>query len=206
MFTGLKRWFSKPKVVAGNVYYVKFRFGSDEFYKVGFTTKTSVSERFSYANKSDFKNITKVMLFSYQEDAWNIEQDLLDHFKKHLAFGKYSNDPTKPLAGNGQSELFKIDVLGLDEDLYKVPVHLKQEFAEASGWANDGCLLFVFALAAAPFTLGLSLFLLFMGGGILIDSGKTFSKVLKKPEHPQHVEELISRLLTQSTHKETKHD
>lgn len=189
----LTRWFNKPKVVSGNVYYVKFIFNQEVFYKIGFTTKHSINERFSYAGSSDFKYVNKVILFTYQDSAWNIEQDLLDHFRKQLAFGKYSNDPSQPLAGNGQSELFKTDVLGLDEDLYSVPDHLKKEYKVAQTQEAEGCL---FTLILMVCTGGVwAVILGFMWVMDIINTPKTLPTISKKPRHPQRIQDILDTLV-----------
>lgn len=201
MFKGIKRWFKKPNVTAGYVYYVKFKFNQDTFYKIGFTTKNSVIERFSYAGSNDFNNVEKVLLFTYNSNAWGIEQDLLEYFQKQLAFGKYSNDPTKPLAGNGQSELFNTDVLGLDKELYKVPDTIFKEVTEARENVVFGFLLTVGAIV---FTGGIWLIVLIIVGiASMFESADTLKLVPQTPKHPHHIQDLINALVAHSEHTET---
>jgi len=200
VFKGLKRWFSKPKKTSGYVYYVKFIFEGEVFYKLGFTTKNSLSERFSYSGSDDFKSIKKIIFFTYRPNAWYIEQDLLDYFEKHLAFGKYSNDSTKPLAGNGQSELFKTDVLGLDEELYKVPDHLREDYRKRQQDAVDNTILMFFLIII---TWGFwAIVLIVMWLVDLLSTPQTLPIILSKPQHPHHIQEIINTLVDDSKCRE----
>jgi hypothetical protein len=146
MFKTLFRWFGRPKDPAGNVYYVRLNFAGVTFYKMGFTSKPTLMARMSYGNHGDEKLVEKELLFCFRSNAYDIEQDLLHHFRKHRAFKKYSNDPKMPLPGRGQTELFKHDVLGLDDDLYKA---LQQESAAGAKHVVDeqgaGCLMMFLA-------------------------------------------------------------
>ena len=71
----------------------------------------------AFGGYGEEKLIDREFLFAYRKDAWDVEQTLLDYFDKHRAFKKFSNDPTMPLNGRGQTELFDHDILGLDEGL-----------------------------------------------------------------------------------------
>lgn len=198
MFTKIKRWFNRPRNPAGNVYYVRLRTPHGIFYKLGFTSKSSLVERMSYGNNGDEKLIDRHFFFARRNDAWDVEQTLLEHFSKHRAFGKYSNDPTKPLCGRGQSELFMNDILGLDDDLYTQTDEktLKELQIENDG-AMGGCLMILIGLVLAPFTLGFSLF--FILGGTIDFFGSTKSymagvKPARRPVHSQAIQELITAL------------
>ena len=114
----LSRFFQRPRQSAGNVYYTKLNTSHGAFYKIGFTTKSTLHERMAYNGAGDEKLIDKVLFFTPHPKAWDVEQTLLDHFGKQRAF-KRGNDPTKPLFKNGQSELFASDILGLDAGLYE---------------------------------------------------------------------------------------
>jgi len=180
MLKQIRRWFRRPINSAGNVYYVKLFTPQGVFYKIGYTTKSNVIERFAFANCGDEKLVNRQFLFAFREDAWDVEQQLLDHFDKHRAFGKYSNDPMGPLAGCGQSELFRHDILGLDNDLYAISDELAKRAAEVeSKKAGEGCLMMLIGLALAPFTLGLSLLFLFGVASSLYEDGNNHVPTLK---------------------------
>lgn len=59
--------------VAGHLYYIRLKTNFGIFYKIGFTTKESVHERFKLNGSSDYKFIDKVFLFKYLPDAYKIE-------------------------------------------------------------------------------------------------------------------------------------
>lgn len=138
-----RRLWNRPVTDAGRVYYVKLKTDCGTFYKIGFTTKESVEERFSYAGLGDEKMIEKVFLFTYAENAYAVEQKLHKYFKKSLAFGKYSKDPNLPLFKRGQSELYRSDILGLDDELYENETEILRESAEAD---FGGCLFLMVIL------------------------------------------------------------
>jgi hypothetical protein len=76
---------------------VRFSTLKVSFYKIGYTTKSSVRDRFSYSGDGDEKLIDREFFLKLRDDAWDIEQSLLDYFGKYRGSGKYSNDPTMPL-------------------------------------------------------------------------------------------------------------
>jgi hypothetical protein len=192
MFKKLKRWFNRPRNPSGHLYYARLATPQGTYYKIGFTTKSSLKERMAYGGYGDEKLIDREFIFAYRDDAWDIEQTLLEHFAKHRAFKKYSNDPMMPLNGRGQSELFKHDVLGLDDELYR----LSDEQRAALEPATEGCLLVLLGLVLAPFTLGLSLF--FITGGVsgIFESNVGGHPVSRRPTHPAKIQELLDTLLT----------
>lgn len=194
MFKRIRRWFSRPRDSAGNVYYARLKTPQGTYYKLGYTSKPTLVERMAFGRHGDEKLIDREFLFVFREDAWDVEQTLLEHFDRHRAFGKFSNDPLMPLDGRGQSELFAHDILGLDDDLDKLTdldrAALKGELAKA----NDGCLMVLFGLVLIPFTLGLSL--LFIAGGIsgVLDFGKGRRLAIKRPRHPPNIQALLDAL------------
>jgi hypothetical protein len=194
MFKRIRRWFQRPKDCSGNVYYVRLATSEGILYKIGFTKKPFLNERFEYSGQGDEKLIDKEFLFTFREDAWDIEQTLLDHFAKFRAFGKYSNDPAMPLAGRGQTELFRRDVLGLDEELYALSEKLAMELKESSEHAAGGCLLSIIGLCLAPFTLGWSLFLIAGGMSDIFGSNVKPPMAERRPEHPIKIQKLIETL------------
>ncbi|TYC61661.1 hypothetical protein ETQ85_03120 [Zoogloea oleivorans] len=196
MFKKIKKWFLRPKNPAGNVYYAKLRTPQGDFYKLGYTSKPSLVERMAYGNSGDEKLINHQFFFTFCEDAWDVEQTLLEHFDKQRAFGRFSNDPKMPLSGRGQSELFVCDVLGLDEDLYRLPDEdTLKAIRDNADEAGAGCLFILIGLILIPFTLGISLF--FILGGISGIFGKKEQPVFEfrtRPVHPPAIQKLIDAL------------
>lgn len=194
MFNRIKRWFSRPKNPAGHVYNARLKTPQGTFYKLGYTSKLSLNERMAFGNQGVEKLIDREMFFTFREDAWDVEQTLLEHFNKHRAFGKYSNDPSMPLSGRGQSELFVHDVLGLDIDLKTLSDQESKALQDELAKANDGCLMVLFGLVLVPFTLGLSL--LFIAGGVsgVLDYVKGRPPVAKHPQHPPKIRKLLDEL------------
>jgi len=159
-------------------------------------------DRFAYGGHGDEQLLGREFFFSFHPKAWDIEQELLDHFDKKRAFGKFSNQPNLPLPGRGQSELFSFDVLGLDDELYAAATipQLKKVEPSAHDVQTNGCLFILAGIALAPFTLGLSL-LFIIGGGIdffslgkSVDARATGVPVPLRPQHPREIRELIESL------------
>jgi hypothetical protein len=199
MFKKISRWFRRPRISAGYVYYVKLLMPSGEiFYKIGFTSRPSIIDRFAYSGHGDEKLIQREFLSIYREDAWDVEQNLHEYFDKYRAFGKYSNNPSLPLAGRGQSELYRTDVLGLDDEQYLISEDLRKAISEDGEQAKDGCLMILIGLVLVPFTFGLSLFFLLGGGSAFFGSAKTFAQVPRRPEHTKEIQDLINVLYKQS--------
>jgi len=194
MFNRLRRWFSRPKDPSGHVYYARLKTPQGTYYKLGYTSKRTLVERMAFGGHGDEKLIDRELLFSFREDAWDIEQVLLEHFDKHRAFGKFSNDPLMPLAGRGQSELFAHDILSLDDDLDKLTDSEREALQGELAKANDGCLMVLLGLVLAPFTLGLSL--LFIAGGLsgFFDAAKGRRPVQRRPQHPPKIQALLNAL------------
>lgn len=194
MFRKLLRAFRRPSDPSGYFYYAKLNTPQGFLYKIGFTKKSTLVERFSFAGLGDEKLIAKQLFFTFREDAWDVEQDLLGHFDRHRAFGKFSNDPTQPLPRRGQSELFHHDVLGLDEDLYKLTDEEKEVLKTQGNELGSGCLMAVIALLLIPFTLGLSLFFLAGSLSSLFGVAKGPVVVRSRPRHPEKIRVLVDSL------------
>lgn len=195
MFNRVSRWFRRPRDPSGHVYYARLKAPQGTFYKLGYTSKTSLVDRMRFGQLGDEEMIERELLFTFRKDAWDVEQTLLDHFDKHRAFGKFSNDPQMPLAGRGQSELFNHDILGLDSELYRLSDEdleaIKMEVSETS----EGCLLTLIGLALVPFTFGISLF--FIAGGLsgIFGGGTKVQLRDKRPKHPPEIKALIDALV-----------
>ena len=195
MFTAIRRWFKRPQNPAGHVYYARLKTPSGTYYKVGFTTKSTLTERMAYGGHGDEMLIDREFLFTYRTDAWDVEQTLLEHFAKHRAFRKFSNDPMKPLNGRGQSELFAHDILGLDDDLYRLSEQDKQAIQRELQQANEGCVLVLLGLVLAFFTFGLSLLFIGAGASGVLADGTGTRQAVKRPRHPPKIQELLDALI-----------
>lgn len=201
MFKKLGRWFRRPAKTAGHVYYARLKTPQGVFYKLGYTAKASLADRLAYAGMGDEKLIDREFFFTFRLDAWDVEQTLLEHFERQRAFGKYSNNPAMPLNGRGQSELFRSDVLGLDDELY---ARIEQPASNSNSDATlryeeqkDSLFVLLIGILLAPFTFGVSL--LFIFGGVagflgLGDSGKSPPRGVAKPAHPPAIEALVNSL------------
>jgi len=98
----------------GNLYYVRLKTELGLLYKIGFTTLNSVEQRLGYSGSDDRLLIDKVLMFMPFGDALLVEAKLHSMLEDKKAFGDYSHKSDFPLAGNGQSELYAEDVLGMD--------------------------------------------------------------------------------------------
>jgi hypothetical protein len=194
MFKRLRRWFNRPQNPAGHVYYARLTFPQGTFYKVGFTRKLNLVERMAFGGHGDEKQIDREFFFTYRKDAWDVEQTLLEHFDKHRAFKRFSNDPTMPLNGRGQTELFAYDILGLDSEVYKLTDDDKAALEKDFAQANDGCLMVLLGLVLIPFTLGISLFFIVGGASSVFSFGKGHRPSVKRPQHPRNIQALLEAL------------
>jgi hypothetical protein len=104
----------RPDNPSGNLYYVRLKTPNGTYYKLGFTKRDTVEERLGFQGNSDKNLIDKVFLFAFRQDAFDVEQRLHSHFLKDRLFGKFGDFPHAPLYKNGQSELYAVDILGLD--------------------------------------------------------------------------------------------
>ena len=105
-----------PKSQSGHLYYVRLKTDVGIFYKIGFTTASSVKARFDYAGSRDSKYIDEVLLFTHSNKAYEVEQSLHSCLYDKKAFEEYSANEHFPLSRNGQTELYIEDVLGLDSE------------------------------------------------------------------------------------------
>lgn len=200
MIKGFWRWLrNKPPTDAGHVYYVKLNTSHGLFYKLGFTAKETIEERF--ANEPDGTlSLEQVFVFGYRPDAYEIVRRLQNYFRKELAYGKRSKDPMLPLYGNGQHELFRDDVLGLDNDLYLTSDEILKAAAD-----NDagGCLVITVILVGVvgvplggwgiPVLIGVGIWYFFFS------SKETESEIIKqnakkRPNHPAKIQNLVDNI------------
>ena len=78
----------RPNNTNGYVYYLRLKTHKGIFYKIGYTSKDSINERFSYGNSENHKLVDKVLMFKYCVHAYDIEQRLHLLFRKYRAFDK----------------------------------------------------------------------------------------------------------------------
>ena len=105
--------FRQPKG-GGTLYYVRLKTSVGILYKLGYTTLSSVEERLAYQGRGDEKLLDRVLFFKHFDNAAEMESAAHEHFIRKSAFGRFSNEPGMPLFGNGQSELYAEDILGVD--------------------------------------------------------------------------------------------
>jgi len=111
--------FSVPAATAGYLYYARLQTAFGPMYKLGFTSFSSIEERFAYKANGDERLLDRQFLFAFRDDAFSVEQQLHGYFSKKCAFEKYSSHPSLPLYKNGQSELYYEDILQLDQSYSK---------------------------------------------------------------------------------------
>ncbi|EJM73376.1 GIY-YIG nuclease family protein [Pseudomonas sp. GM55] len=109
----------QPAQKNGNLYYVRLNTPLGIFYKLGFTSLESVAKRLGYQGTGDEAYIDEVLYFVYHENAFDLETTLHAHFASQSVFRMFSAAPDMPLCGNGQSELYYDDILGLDSAFTK---------------------------------------------------------------------------------------
>ncbi len=100
---------------SGNLYYVRLKTPFGLMYKLGYTSMESVETRLAFKGAGHEKNIDKVLLFLPFDDAYEIEVVLNEYFATKALFRNYQ-DFEMPLSGNGQTELYLEDILGLDSE------------------------------------------------------------------------------------------
>ena len=105
-----------PTAPSGNLYCVRLKTDVGILYKIGFTTLSSVEERFAFKGDGREKLIHRTLLSVRLENAYHVEQELHSLLSDERLFGSYSRNPYMPLFGNGQSELYASDVLKLDDE------------------------------------------------------------------------------------------
>ncbi|MFA7598839.1 MAG: DUF723 domain-containing protein [Candidatus Cloacimonas sp.] len=93
---------------SGIVYYIKLNVNDKVYYKIGITGST-IEKRFkTEIGRGAIIETLKTWSFEIGEDAYNFEQELLSKYSKYKT-------KDRPLTTGGNSEVFDIDVLGLDK-------------------------------------------------------------------------------------------
>ena len=91
------------------LYYIKFETENKTLYKIGITNKTTkIRLRGMGIPKNIKTTILQELFFKSGSDAMNMETKILKEFKEF----KYKD---APIMNNGNSELFIVDVLKLDD-------------------------------------------------------------------------------------------
>lgn len=103
-----------PRTPDGHLYYARLITDKGICYKLGFTKGESVEKRLAYQGTGDENLIDEILLFTNRPQAYNEEQRLHMHFRDKRLFGE-GRRADAPLFGNGQSELYAEDILGLDQ-------------------------------------------------------------------------------------------
>lgn len=103
-----------PPQDSGSIYYIRLKTTFGPFYKLGFTSLSSVHERLAYQGLGHEQLIDKVFLFLKIENAYEKEQILHRYFARNKKQAFPVEDPEMPFFGNGQSELYFEDVLRMD--------------------------------------------------------------------------------------------
>jgi len=118
---------------AGNVYYARMKTKWGTFYKLGYTSQSSLENRLNYGQKSDGDLVDRVLLWSWSDTALREEQSLHGLFQDKRVFGKYGRFHNGPMYKNGQSELYAEDILDLDPECTDEQVKKATKAAERIG-------------------------------------------------------------------------
>jgi len=130
----------KPVSQSGNLYYARLKTELGILYKLGFTTFESTSDRLNYQNLDTSHSIDEVLFFQNYDNAWDIEQQLHQHFKNYALFSGL--DESMPLFKNGQSELYAKDILGIDtkyseEQMEGVLINIEKIYLTQYNFSED---------------------------------------------------------------------
>lgn len=184
-----------PSRTAGHLYYIRLKTNFGPLYKLGFTSMSSVYERFAYKGNGDEKLIDEVYLFAYDREAFYHEVKLHSHFGRKKAFGEFSNRIDFPLYQNGQSELYYSDILGLDSSYTEErgqqtfdAIHLRRASASSRPpWAIQSA-IFILAIPIKAISL------LFKAGTVVYRMiAKKESAAPMKPIGPSYAERRYDR-------------
>lgn len=196
----------RPANPAGHLYYVRVRSIYGPLYKIGFTAAESIERRFTFKNNGDERLLDYQFMFAYHADAFNLEERLHAHFHERKAFGSFASFEHLPLFKNGQSELYGVDVLGLDPDY--TPEQEAETLANLAviGMAKPpyeaGWLVIVIGTLLRWFSLAIW-YLLLTGEWLLevlfrvdpAQRGRLFNAAEKKQQKAAQVKEQLARQL-----------
>lgn len=118
---------------AGHIYYARMKTNWGIFYKLGYTSQSTLEDRLNYGEKNDAGLVDRVLLWSWSDTALEEEQRLHDFFHDKRIFGKYGGFHNGPMHKNGQSELYAEDILDLDSECTKEQVKKSIKAAERIG-------------------------------------------------------------------------
>jgi len=195
MLRKLSRFFRRPRCSAGNVYYAKISKSGKPYYIVGFTQEKDVAQCLISNGMSEECSLVGGFFFKFREDAWDIEQDILDYSRKKKKYMHDEGGGFFDARGSRKPKVLLSDVLGLDESLYELSPLAKYD-QKGSG---IGCLLVLVGLLMIPFTAGVSIaaVLIFIGALFVYEFISKHGDELKekqKPQLPSKLERLVLEL------------
>ncbi|MDH2374870.1 hypothetical protein QD228_13570 [Cobetia sp. 3AK] len=195
MLKSILRWWRRPENSSGYVGYLKTIENNKVRYELRFfpDDEEDLPELKAYS--------AKPLLITYQEDGWDVEQTLLDHFMWQAIRVDRGKRAGRNIRRDRCGAIFDKDVLGLDDQLYAEAEKAKKEARlKEEGDAEEGCLSLIIAIVLAPFTLGLSLLFVLYGGFCLRESAKSTGKREQyektiRPVHPEKIQALLRILI-----------
>lgn len=115
---------------AGHIYYARMKTSWGVFYKLGYTSRSTLEDRLNYGEKNDGGLVDRVLLWSWSDTALKEELGLHGMFHDKRIFGKYGKYENGPMYKNGQSELYAEDILDLDSECTEEQVKKSIKAAE----------------------------------------------------------------------------
>lgn len=195
MLKSILRWWYRPEQSSGYVSYLK----TIENNKICYELRFFPDDEGGLPELKEYS--AKPLFITYQEDGWDVEQTLLDHFSRYAARVDRGKRADRYKRRDRCGAMFYKDVLGLDDQLY-VEAEKAQKEARLKEEANakEGCFSLIIAIALAPFTFGLSLLFVFYSGSCLRESAKSKAKKEQhrgatRPVHPENIQSLLSVLI-----------
>ena len=195
MLRKLSRFFRRPRCSADNVYYAKISKSGKPYYIVGFTQEKDVAQCLISSGMSDECSLVGGFFFKFREDAWDVEQDILDYSRKKKIYMYDEGGFFFDARGSRKPKVLISDVLGLDERLYELSPLAKHD-QQGSG---VGCLLVLVGLLLIPFTAGISIaaVLILIGAYLVYEFVSKHGDELenkRKPQLPSKLESLVLEL------------
>jgi len=195
MLKSILRWWRRPEQSSGYVGYLK----AIENNKVRYELRFFSDDEGELPKLKKYS--AKPLFITYQEDGWEVEQTLLDHFSRQAIRVDRGKRADRHMRRDRCGAIFDKDVLGLDDQLYvEAEKAQKEARLKEEGNAKEGCLSLVVAIVLAPFTLGISLVFVLYGGSCLWESAKSTEKREQyektiRPVHPESIQALLKSLI-----------
>ena len=195
MFNKFLRLLRRPRFSAGNVYYAKISRSGKPYYIVGFTQEENIAQCLTSSGISEECTLVDEFFFKFREDAWDVEQDILDYSRKKKRYMYDEGGVFFDARGSRKPKVLLSDVLGLDERLYELSPLAKHD-QQGSG---VGCLLVLVGLLLIPFTAGISIaaVLILIGAYLVYEFVSKHGAELenkRKPQLPSKLESLVLEL------------